>query len=78
VINGPDHSFGKVSLMRLASPAEVIERGKPLTARGIEVMQFGHGDRIDLRSWSGKARRTFRFEIEAGSPKVIQKTEKNE
>jgi hypothetical protein len=50
----------------------VIEPGKPLTARGIDVMQFGDGDRIDLRSWTGKPRSTFRYEIEAGSPKVIR------
>ena len=78
VINGPEYHLGRVSLMRLNCPAEVIEPGKPLTARGIEVLQFGHGDRIDLRKWTGKPRCTFRFEIEAGSPRVIQKTEKNE
>ncbi len=61
MINGPDYHLGRVSLMRLAGRAEVIEPGKPLTARGIEVMQFGHGDRIDLRSWTGKARCTFRL-----------------
>jgi hypothetical protein len=71
VINGPDHHFGRVSLVRLPGPAEVIEPGKPLTARGIEVMQFGHGDRVDLRSWTGTPRWTFRFDVEAGSPKVI-------
>jgi hypothetical protein len=71
VITGPGHSFGRVSLMRLAGPSEVIEPGKPLTARRIDVMQFGHGDRIDLRSWTGKPRSTFRYVIEAGSPKVI-------
>jgi cyanophycinase len=73
VINGPEYHLGRVSLMLLAGPAEVIERGKPLTARGIEVMQFGRGDRIDLRKWTGKARCTFRFEIDAGSPRVIPK-----
>jgi cyanophycinase len=72
VITGPDHSFGRVSLMRFASPSEVIEPGKPLTARGVDVIQFGHGDRIDLRSWTGQPRSTFRYLIEAGSPKLIK------
>jgi cyanophycinase len=71
VVTGPGHSFGRVSLMRLAGPAEVIEPGGPLTARRIEVMQFGHGDDIDLRAWAGEPRFTFRYVIEAGSAEVI-------
>ena len=58
--------------MRFMAPPEVIEPGKPLTALGIEVMQFGRGDLIDLRSWAGKPRATFRYVIEAGLPKLIR------
>jgi cyanophycinase len=72
VITGLGHSFGRVSLMRLAGPPEVIEPGRPLTARRIHVMQFGHGDCIDLRSWTGKPQFAFRYLIEAGSPEVIR------
>jgi cyanophycinase len=75
VITGPGHSFGRVSLMRLAGPPEVVEPGKPLTARGIDVMQFGRGDRIDLRSWTGKPRSAFHYMIDAGSPKLIRLSE---
>jgi cyanophycinase len=72
VITGHDHAFGRVSLMRFTTPPEVIEPGKPLTARGIEVMQFGRGDLIQLRSWAGTPRSSFRYVIEAGLPRLIR------
>lgn len=55
IVVTPDHQ-GKVTgagsayVLLVDHPAEVLERGKPLTCRGLKVWKFGAGGTIDFRS----------------------------
>lgn len=74
VITGPDHPFGTATLFRLTTRPGVCEPGRPLTASGIEAVEFGSGDRLDLSRWGGEAGAEFRLSIDEGVPKIERPT----
>src|SRR5690348_15861520 len=59
VITRPDHPLGTETLLRLTYRPAVCEPGSPLTVLGIEAVEFGRGDRLDLSRWCGEGGAAF-------------------
>ena len=74
LITRPDHPFGTVTFFRLTTRPEVCEPGRPLTAFGIEAVEFGPGARLDLSRWGGEGGKAFRMSIDKGVPTIERPT----
>jgi cyanophycinase len=70
VIASPGKRDALVALFRMPTPPEVCEPGRALTARAIELLEFGPGSTLDLRSWDGAGGVALDLSIEAGTPRL--------